>query len=136
MRDAVLTIATRARATSIVLVGYSGGGVLAVLVAERLDHVAGVITVAANLDVDAWVKQHGYLPLTQSLNPALSILAHPWPELHLQGERDTVVPAATTHAYFERYPAAQLRSFAEYDHVCCWVAAWPEVLAHVAFANR
>ena len=48
----------------VTFVGYSGGGVLAVLIAERLDNVAGVITVGANLDTDAWTEHHGYLPLT------------------------------------------------------------------------
>jgi pimeloyl-ACP methyl ester carboxylesterase len=36
----------------LVLVGYSGGGVLAVLMASRVPNVVGVITVAANLDTE------------------------------------------------------------------------------------
>jgi len=115
----------------IVLVGYSGGGALAVLVAERLEHVTAVVTIAANLDIDAWTQQHNYLPLKDSLNPANSGTQHAWREIHLQGARDTVVPAATTTAYFRHFPDAQHWQFDDYDHVCCWADAWPEIFARI-----
>ena len=107
MTEAVRTAAAQAKARSVVLVGYSGGGVLAVLIAERLDNVAAVITVGANLDIDAWTKHHGYLPLTGSLNPAASTAEHRWPETHLYGARDANVPPATAEAYFKRFPSAK-----------------------------
>jgi hypothetical protein len=125
MTQAVRTATTRANARNVVLVGYSGGGVLAVLIAERLDNVAGVITVGANLDTDAWTQHHGYLPLFGSLNPATSTAEHRWPELHLYGARDTDVPPATTAAYFERFPQARQQIIGDYDHRCCWLEEWP-----------
>jgi pimeloyl-ACP methyl ester carboxylesterase len=125
MTAAVRTAAERANAREVVLVGYSGGGVLAVLIAERLDNVAGVVTVGANLDIDAWTQHHGYLPLSGSLNPAASTAEHRWPEIHLYGARDRVVPAATAAAYFARFPHARQKIFDDNDHVCCWVEQWP-----------
>ncbi|MFL6550335.1 MAG: alpha/beta hydrolase, partial [Povalibacter sp.] len=119
--SAIRKIAAERSATNLGLIGYSGGGVLAVLVAERLDGVSSVMTLGANLDVDAWTAEHSYLPLDESLNPARSERTHPWIETHLQGARDTVVPSATTDAYFVRYPAARRQLFATYDHSCCWV---------------
>lgn len=116
-------------ATKVALVGYSGGGTLAVLIAERLDSVASVMTIAANLDTDAWTEHHEYLPLSRSLNPALSDRPHPWPELHLRGSNDVVVPAATTARYFARYPDAQQRTLEGFDHVCCWVRDWAQLSA-------
>jgi pimeloyl-ACP methyl ester carboxylesterase len=130
MTEAVSRAVEQAKARNVVLVGYSGGGVLAVLIAERLDNVAAVVTVGANLDVEAWSKYHGYLPLTGSLNPAASTAEHRWPETHLYGMRDQVVPAATTDAYFKRFPNAQRRLEAN-DHVCCWVEQWPELWKQV-----
>jgi len=113
------------------LVGYSGGGVLAILIAERLANVSDVVTIAANLDTDAWTSHHGYLPLQSSLNPARSEHPHPWRELHLQGALDTVVPPATTGAYFERFPSAQRRVLDNHAHACCWAedpsAIWRDV---------
>jgi len=127
MTEAVRIARREAGAQQVVLVGYSGGGTLAVLVAERLDNVAAVVTISANLDVDAWVRHHRYLPLTGSLNPASSERSHPWPELHLHGGKDAVVPAATTAHYFERYPHAKQIVMEHHDHVCCWVEEWPQL---------
>src|SRR5688572_7419130 len=53
------------------LIGHSGGGSLAMLIAQGRKDVAGIITLAANLDTDAWTRHFGYLPLEQSLNPAV-----------------------------------------------------------------
>lgn len=131
MASAVREAALRTRAHTVVLVGYSGGGTLAVLAAERLDNVGAVITVAANLDTDAWTRHHRYLPLAGSLNPAKSTHPHPWPELHLFGERDEVVPAGTASAYFERYPEARRQIVAGQDHTCCWVESWQSLWQRV-----
>lgn len=128
MTAAVDDAARRANASDITLIGYSGGGVLAVLIAERLTNVRAVITVAANLDVEAWTGHHGYLRLSESLNPAISVREHDWLEMHYQGGRDVEVPPATTQAYFERYPSARREVIATYDHVCCWTEAWPRLL--------
>jgi hypothetical protein len=127
MTEVVRTAALQAKARSLVLVGYSGGGVLAVLIAERLDNVSAVITVGANLDTDAWTRYHDYLPLSGSLNPASSRTEHRWPETHLYGARDKTVPPATTQAYFKRHPGAQRRIVDANDHVCCWVEQWPQL---------
>jgi pimeloyl-ACP methyl ester carboxylesterase len=130
----VAVIDTKLRAVDakrVRLVGYSGGGALAVLVAERLLNVEAVITIGANLDIDAWTMHHGYLPLEGSLNPAQSSRPHPWLEIHLQGARDYVVPPATTSAYFERYPSARRLTFADYDHTCCWLRDWEQLRARI-----
>jgi pimeloyl-ACP methyl ester carboxylesterase len=134
MTEAVRAAAARANARKVVLVGYSGGGVLAVLIAERLDDVAAVVTVGANLDTDAWTKHHGYLPLTGSLNPAASTAAHRWPEIHLYGAQDPVVPTSTADAYFARFPHAQRKVMPDYDHLCCWETAWPTLWRQFSFA--
>jgi hypothetical protein len=136
MATAVRAVADQARARSIVLVGYSGGGPLAVLVAERIERVAAVVTIAANLDVETWAQHHRYLPLTGSLNPARSERVHPWPELHFFGAKDATVPQATTTGYFQRHAAAQQRVMPSYDHVCCWVENWTTLLENVDEAVR
>lgn len=128
MTSAIAHETATLNATDVVMVGYSGGGPLAVLIAERLPRVAAVITIGANLDIAAWAQHHHYLPLVHSLNPALSELAHAWPEVHISGGMDTVVPVTTSQAYFKRFPAAHQMTIAEADHACCWETQWPALL--------
>jgi hypothetical protein len=136
MTKAIETKATELNARHLHLVGYSGGGVLAVLIAERLKNVESVVTIAANLDVSAWAAHHGYLPLNDSLNPAQSALPHPWPEVHLQGALDRTVPVASTRAYLERFTAARSITFDEYDHVCCWLRDWDSIREELGVAAK
>jgi hypothetical protein len=124
MAFAVEDAISRTGAENLVIVGYSGGGVLASLIAEQLSRVTAVITVAANLDIDAWAHHHRYLPLSQSLNPALSTHAHPWVEIHMEGANDQVVPSETRDAYFKRYPNARRWVLEKHGHRCCWVEEW------------
>lgn len=115
----------------LVLVGYSGGGVLAELVAHELRRVAAVVTIAANLDVTAWTEYHGYLPLTASLNPAATANNATWPEIHLLGEDDEVVPPETVRRYFERNPGSVVWRYEGYGHVCCWLEEWPRIVSRI-----
>ena len=116
-------------AERIVWLGYSGGGALAVLLAARLPETAGVITVAANLDVDAWAEHQRSGRLAGSLNPARQ---PPLPprlfQRHYAGGRDRTVPVEVTRRGAS--PAA-LVVIPGFDHRCCWKALWPAVLAEL-----
>jgi pimeloyl-ACP methyl ester carboxylesterase len=117
--------------TRVVLVGYSGGGTLATLLAPRIDAVRAVVTVAANLDVAAWASFHGYRPLT-GLDPATLPAGAGGARLaHLEGGRDTVVPPSLIAGYLAGHRAV-VGDFPDFDHVCCWVEAWPAILADLA----
>ncbi len=111
------------------LIGYSGGGALAMLVAPRLARVSRVVTLAANLDVSAWAAHHGYSPLAGSLDPAEAPpLGSHIAQLHLFGGLDDNVPAALMRTVAERSPSAVFRVLPDYDHVCCWAEGWPGLL--------
>jgi dienelactone hydrolase len=116
----------------IVLVGHSGGGTLAVLMAPQVHGLRAVVTIGANLDVAAWTLWHGYLPLTGSLDPADG---GAWPagvtEIHLTGGRDLDVPPALLTRYLAAHPAAQVWEQPQFDHHCCWSDAWPQLLATI-----
>jgi pimeloyl-ACP methyl ester carboxylesterase len=116
----------------VLLVGYSGGGTLAVLLANRLAANVAVVVIAGNLDPDEWTRLHGYQPLVGSLNPAQEPpLPLTLPAWYLVGDRDANVPAAATAAYFGRVPQARVLHFQSSDHVCCWVRDWPRVLSAI-----
>ena len=119
--------------TEIVWLGYSGGGTLAMLLAARMAETAGVVTVAANLDVDGWADLHGQSRLAGSLSPARR---PPLPpriyQRHYAGGRDRVVPPGIV-AGGEIVPET-LRVVPEYNHTCCWLELWPRVLQEVEAA--
>lgn len=114
----------------IVLIGYSGGGNLAMLMAPKLSNVLGVITIAANLDVKAWTQHHGYTRLTGSLNAAdylsstLTIGQH-----HFAGAEDTRVPPTIIQALIPQLPENSVQIMPKFDHDCCWAKHWPRLLA-------
>jgi hypothetical protein len=135
MANAAREIVERGRYDRVVLIGYSGGGVLARLMAPNVPRVVGLVTVAANLDTAAWSAGHGYLPLERSLNPATERkLASTVTQIHAVGGRDTVVPRAVTDSYTAHENAAIVWSYPDYDHVCCWEQGWPEILARIEAA--
>ncbi|MBK7665486.1 MAG: alpha/beta hydrolase [Sterolibacteriaceae bacterium] len=114
----------------VVLIGYSGGGTLAVLLADRLPQVASVITLAGNLDLAGWTALHGYSPLAGSLDPLERVRRTPPPrEFHLLGSRDANVPPALAARYAARFPEASLIELEGFDHHCCWEAQWRSLLA-------
>ncbi len=133
----VASLAEAIRATTdgerpLILVGYSGGGALAVLLATELDGVHGIVTVAGLLDTDAWTAHHGYEPLDESINPAA--IRTPVRRLHLHGAGDTVVPIEQTRLAVAALPDSSLRVFDDYDHVCCWRRDWPDIWREVEAA--
>ena len=125
----------------VVLVGHSGGGALAMLLAGRWQatsglrphRLVGVVTLAANLDLAAWTALHGYTPLHGSLDPALQPALPPAVrQLHFVGGRDRQVPEAVVRSGLRAQPGAAVRVQAAYDHRCCWLADWPALVG--AFA--
>ncbi len=114
---------------SITLIGFSGGGVLAMLLAERLKQTETVLTIAANLDIAAWADHHGYTRLRGSLNPATQPALPPQiRQIHIAGGRDLQVPAHLSQSTALRGPNAQFVVVPEFDHHCCWERAWPTMM--------
>jgi len=112
--------------------GYSGGGVLAMLLAERFEETESVITIAANLDIDKWCEYNGYTPLVGSLNPATRpLLSSEIRQLHLAGALDQNVPPSLIEPAVARQLNAKFVVVDEFDHRCCWEEIWGSILAAV-----
>jgi pimeloyl-ACP methyl ester carboxylesterase len=125
------------RYRQVLLIGYSGGGTIAWLMAAQSPDVRGVITVAANLDIDAWTKIHGYSAMKGSLNPAsLPQLPPAIGQVNYFGGRDQNVPPSVIRSFARRHPEATLIEFPEFDHVCCWIERWPRLLEESTVSSR
>lgn len=122
-----------AGATRLHLVGYSGGGALAVLVAAQRGDVADILTVAANLDTLAWTAHHGISPLAGSLNPAdKARRVEAIPQTHLCGNQDQVVPPFLCQRYLARMgrpSTARCLVMNGVNHTQGLESRWTELLA-------
>ena len=114
------------------LVGYSGGAVVAVLVAAQRDDVIALRTVAGNLDPDLFTSLHHVSPLTGSLDPlAVASSIRSMAQLHFVGERDTTVPKAIATAFLDQegdVRHASLIVVSGASHLERWVERWRELL--------
>ncbi|MDX1733834.1 MAG: hypothetical protein R3228_05690 [Halioglobus sp.] len=114
---------------SVTLIGHSGGGTLAYLLAARRGDVAALVTLAANLNVGMWAAYHGYSRLEGSLDPA----AMPAPgaavqQLHYLGGQDERVSSAMITSVLGGQAGARLTVLEEVGHSCCWAPHWPGIL--------
>lgn len=110
----------------LVFIGHSGGGALALLIANQFEETALVVTIAGNLDTDAWTRLHGFTPLTGSLNPAAQKKNRPFPEFHYLGFQDTDLPPSVFGAIANKRPNATVVVVNDADHACCWAQIWRE----------
>jgi hypothetical protein len=133
MNQAVEYLKQYYHAQQIVLIGYSGGGTIATLLSAKRQDVIQLITVAAILDIDHWVRQENLTPLYGSLNPAdawkklISI-----PQTHWVGGKDKVVSKEVAFAFVQRFPAAKkpkINVVPGFNHTCCWARDWMSLLS-------
>lgn len=133
MNQAVEYLKQYYHAQQIVLIGYSGGGTIATLLSAKRQDVMQLITVAAILDIDHWVRQEHLTPLYGSLNPADAwIKLISIPQTHWVGGKDKVVSKDVALAFVQRFPAAKkpkINVVQGFNHTCCWARDWMSLLS-------
>tara|TARA_R110002124_G_scaffold128157_21_gene288755 strand:- start:1588 stop:2142 length:555 start_codon:yes stop_codon:yes gene_type:complete len=100
LNSAVEKIKTEYGVSEFELVGHSGGGAIALLVAAARNDVSMVQTIAGNVDPEAWTKVLGLSPLNGSMNPTdfaaeLAMI----PQRHFIGTNDETVPGEVIYSY-------------------------------------
>ena len=122
------------------LIGFSGGGALAALLAAERDDVLSLRTVAGNVDHVAHSNYHGVSILNGSLNPPeFSARLANIPQYHFIGGQDEIVPPAVLHSYLQSLGSsscAQYQLVQEASHVEGWDQKWPELLARGTTCGR
>lgn len=130
VKSMVHAIENLARGQRIVLVGFSGGGALALLVASRLPCPTAIVTLGAIVDTEAWTRLHRYRRLSSSINPAsvagrLSDIR----QVHLAGEKDSNVPPWLIERALEPDLAPEILAGVTHDRG--WERHWPRMLARL-----
>jgi len=122
----------RAGATRVDLFGHSGGGTIAVLLAERVQSVGAVVTIGPTLDIKAWCALHGYSPLVGSVNPVDSASHRPGLDIvHWVGASDTNTPPPFVQAAAAARGGERVEVLPGANHNCCWKEAWRGVLGTI-----
>lgn len=128
MRNALQHWLSSHHYSTLILIGFSGGGVLASLMAPDMPQVRGLLTIASNLDVRGWSEMHGYSALSDSLDPMQQArLPSHIKQLHLAGMEDENVPPSIIEAYSRKQDQARYIQYHQ-QHGCCWETIWPQPL--------
>jgi hypothetical protein len=114
----------------LVFLGHSGGGTLALLLAQRFPSTLATLSLAGNTDIDVWADYHGYSRLEGSLNPA-DFADSLTPEIHFLGGKDQAIPPALFIPVLQKRRNAKIETVPIFDHVCCWESVWSKLLAEV-----
>jgi pimeloyl-ACP methyl ester carboxylesterase len=127
MASALDAIKLRYKAKGFELVGYSGGGAVALLLASQRDDVVSVQTLAGNIAVTAWSQLMGLTPLKGSLDPVdFADRLRSIPQRHLVGDKDDVVPRSVASAYLSKLGDSKCVEVVTVhaDHQAGWTASW------------
>jgi len=126
MGSALDVLKKRYQAQHLELIGYSGGGAVALLLAEQRNDVVQVQTLAGNIDPVAWVALHKISPLTGSLDPMSGLeKLKSIPQRHLVGRADRIVPPSLAHGFSAKLQGDCIEVMeVEASHDSGWPSAW------------
>lgn len=100
MDSALNAVIRDAGTNGVEIIGFSGGGAVAALLAARRQDTLSLRTVAGNLDHAAHSAQHQVTPLSGSLNPPQdAVRLRAIPQHHFTGAEDENITAAIYQAY-------------------------------------
>lgn len=129
--QAISTLKARSSAQRIHLVGYSGGGAIAVLVAARRNDIVSLRTVAGNLNHAELHAHHKVSQIPDSLNPIdyAAQISH-IPQLHFIGLSDTVIPPDLAQNFLNRLDEGNCAHVIKVQatHNAGWEEQWPRLL--------
>jgi hypothetical protein len=118
-------------AQKLALVGYSGGGAIAALIAADRDDIRSLRTVAGNLDSDFWTQWHDVSTLNGSENPLnkVSYLSD-IPQIHYAGLEDKVIPMQVSSRFLtasQPSTCVVIWKVNDVGHEQGWLALWPDL---------
>ena len=116
-------------ATTVQLIGYSGGGAIVAGMSACTDRLVSFSTIAGNLDPMTWAEYHGYSPLNDlsPLTPAAIRDKEPKEE-HWQCRDDLNVPPSITDGYFAAREGATRHVVDDCTHATGWQQYWPRII--------
>jgi len=122
-----------------VVVGYSGGGAIATLLATQRKDIDSIITIASNIDTLAWTSYHGITPLYGSLNPAdFTYLLKNIQQYYLVGIEDNTVPPIVFESFKKhtKNPYNLHRYMYKTNHYTNWDTIYKDFFYNIYLPNK
>lgn len=120
----------KTKATQIELIGFSGGGAIAALLAAKRSDVVSLRTVAGNLDNAALIKHHAVSAMPDSLDAAdFTDKLKAIPQIHYVGADDETVPPFLCDNFIHHIGSSAHKIVVQgTSHMSGWVEKWPQLL--------
>ena len=115
------------------LIGYSGGGAIALYLADRNNNILNLRTIAGNLDHEKFSEIHEVSKLDLSLQNKdlnFSKLAK-IPQIHFIGSEDKIIPRVIVESYLKKLPiknCARIIDVNKANHWSGWDEKWSEII--------
>jgi hypothetical protein len=138
INDAINVMASRAKTTRIHLVGYSGGGAVAAMVAAKRGDIASIRTLAGYMDHVTLNRKANVSPLIGSLDP---IKAAPrlknTPQIHYSGRKDKRVPGWVLINFRKAVGSKECVTlrYVNASHEEGWEEVWQRVWSEIPTCN-
>jgi len=132
INEAINTLKNKLGFKQIRLIGYSGGGTVAAILATKRNDVIDLRTVAGNLDIDAFVRHHEVTPLIDSMNPIdFADTLINIPQIHFVGQKDDIITETITNSYLDKLMeydpnlrCVQVQRISGVSHTKEWETVW------------
>lgn len=122
MNSAINKIKLKHKAENIILVGYSGGGVISLILASLRNDIKEVITIASNIELEKWASYHKISKIN-SINPGKLHTLSKIKQNHFVGGKDNIVPPFIVNEYknnFKEKNNINIITIDDFTHNCCW----------------
>lgn len=122
---------TKYKNKNFTLIGHSGGGAVATILASKRKDVDLLITIAGNLDIEKWTTMHKISKLEGSLNPAdFSKNLENVKQYHLIGTKDKIIPKDIFLSYYSKFSKKDNIKYKYFnaEHNCCWEDPYKKIL--------
>ncbi len=126
LNEAIDQIKTEVQAKHVILIGYSGGGAAAALMASRRSDVVFLGSAAGNLDIHGWTAWHKVSKLKGSQDPMrITHTIQHIPQRHVSSYDDSIVPPQISKNFCDALQRPEYcQQVSGMSHGGDWYAMW------------
>ena len=126
INQAISIVKQKQNISSIRLIGYSGGGGIAALIADRRADVSEFVSVSGNLNYKLFTQTHNLSPMNGSIDPiTVANQIDSIPQIHYVGADDKIIPRQIALSFSDK---VKVINNVSHDN---WPDKWAQILKTV-----